>query len=109
MRDIRHHDSRTEIERMTQLTRRAKLVIRNYQAEDHQEVCRLFYTGVVENWLPAYRMSISMKFPIPSVIQLVQLATLYQYLSFLAFLLAQFCIQALIMFGYFIVFWSYTR
>ena len=93
---------------MTQLTRRAKVVIRKYEKDDHEQVCKLFYNGVVENWLPAYMMSIKMKFPLSAVIQVVQLAILYQCLSLLNFLLAQFFIQALIMFGYFIVFWAYT-
>merc|ERR1711953_1010972 len=54
-------------------------------------------------------MTITMRFPIPAVIQLVQLAILYQYLaSFLNFLLAQFFIQALVMFGYFTLYWSYV-
>ena len=93
---------------MTQQSRKAKVVIRKYEKEDYEQVCKLFYSGVVENWLPAYRQSINMKFPIPTVIQLVQLAMLYQCLSFLNFLLAQFFIQALIMFGYFTHYWAYA-
>merc|ERR1711953_1406653 len=85
------------------------VVIRKYEKEDHEQVCKLFYNGIVENWLPAYRMTINMKSPIPTVIQLVQLAILYQYLAtFLNFLLAQFFIQALVMFGYFTLYWSYV-
>ena len=94
---------------MTAQARKPKVVIRKYEKEDHEQVCKLFYNGIVENWLPAYSMSINMKSPIPTVIQLVQLAILYQYLaSFLNFLLAQFFIQALIMFGYFTLYWSYA-
>ena len=94
---------------MTAQARKPKVVIRKYEKEDHEQVCKLFYNGIVENWLPAYRMTINMKSPIPTVIQLVQLAILYQYLaSFLNFLLAQFFIQALIMFGYFTLYWSYA-
>ena len=94
---------------MTQQPRKPKVVIRKYEKEDHDQVCKLFYNGMVENWLPAYRQSINMKFPLPSVLQLVQLALLYQYLSsFLNFLLAQFFIQALIMFGYFTLYWAYA-
>ena len=94
---------------MTHQPRKPKVVIRKYEKEDHDQVCQLFYNGMVENWLPAYRQSINMKFPLPSVIQLVQLALLYQYFSsFLNFLLAQFFIQALIMFGYFTLYWAYA-
>ena len=94
---------------MTQQSRKAKVVIRKYEAEDHDKVCKLFYNGIVENWLPAYRMTITMKMPLPSVIQLLQLAILYQYLSsFLNFLLAQFFIQALVMFVYFTLYWAYA-
>ena len=94
---------------MTTNSRKAKVVIRKYEKEDYDKVCKLFYNGMVENWLPAYRQSINMKFPIPSVIQLVQLAILYQFLaSFVNFLLAEFFIQALIMFGYFTLYWNYA-
>ena len=94
---------------MTQQPRKPKVVIRKYEKEDYDKVCKLFYNGMVENWLPAYKQSIIMKFPIPSVIQLLQLAILYQYLgSFVNFLLAEFFIQALIMFGYFTIYWNYA-
>ena len=94
---------------MTQQSRKARVVIRKYEKEDHDKVCKLFYNGIVENWLPCYRMTITMKMPLPSVIQLLQLGILYQYLSsFLHFLLAQFFIQALIMFVYFTLYWAYA-
>ena len=94
---------------MTQQSRKAKVVIRKYEKEDHDKVCKLFYNGIVENWLPCYRMTITMKMPLSSVIQLLQLAILYRCLSsFLHFLLAQFFIQALIMFVYFTLYWAYA-
>ena len=63
-------------------------------------------------WLQQGQLQGRLK-PVPvaaatTVIQLVQLAMLYQYLSFLNFLLAQFFIQALIMFGYFTLYWAYA-
>ena len=90
-------------------TKKAKVVIRKYEKEDHDKVCKLFYNGIIENWTTAYRRSINMKAPIPTVIQIVHISILYQYLpSFLTFLLAQFFIQALIMFLYFTLYWAYA-
>ena len=94
---------------MTQQPGKREVVIRKYEKEDHDKVCQLFYSGVVETWLPAYRQSLNMKFTLPTLIQIIQLATVFHYLSFPAFILAQLFIQALIMSGYFYVFWAYTR
>ena len=54
------------------------------------------------------RQSIKMKYPITTVIQIVQLLILSQSLSLSNFLLVQIFIQALIMFGYFTIFWAYA-
>ena len=54
------------------------------------------------------RQSIKMKYPITTVIQILQLFTLSQSLSLSNFLLVQIFIQALIMFGYFTIFWAYA-
>ena len=89
--------------------RNSKVIIRKYETADHDIVCKLFYTGIVENWMVAYKRTINMKAPIPSVTQLVQISLLYQYVSsFLSFLLIQFFIQAFIMFIYFGIYWAYT-
>lgn len=88
--------------------RRAKVVIRRYETGDHDKVCRLFYSGMVENWIPAYRRTITLKAPIPSVIQLLLVSLLYQTFSFLSFLLVEFFVQALLMFIYFYLYWAYA-
>ena len=65
---------------------RAKVVIRKYETTDHDQVCKLFYNGIVENWVPAYRRTINTRAPVPAVIQLCVACVLYQSSSsFLSF------------------------
>ena len=86
-----------------------KVVIRKYETADHDKVCKLFYNGIVENWITAYRRTINMKAPIPTVLQLVLTSVLYKSLSsFISFMLVEFFIQAFIMLIYFYVYWAYT-
>ena len=88
--------------------RRVKVVIRKYEAGDHDKVCRLFYSGQMENWISAYKRTITLKAPIPTVIQLLLISILYQSFSFLYFLLVEFFVQALFMFIYFYHYWLYA-
>ena len=71
---------------MTQQPGNGEVVIRKYEKEDHDKVCQLFYSGVVETWLPAYRQSLNVKISLPTGMQIIQLAILLQYLSFPAFI-----------------------
>ena len=88
---------------------RAKVVIRKYETTDHDQVCKLFYNGIVENWVPAYRRTINTRAPLPAVIQLCVASVLFQNSSsFMSFLLAEFFIQAFIMFIYFYFYWAYA-
>ena len=32
-----------------------QVVIRKYEKADYDKVCKLFYNGMLENWVPAYR------------------------------------------------------
>ena len=32
-----------------------KVTVRKYSKPDHEQVCRMFYSGVMEAWLPSYR------------------------------------------------------
>ena len=81
--------------------------IRKYDKSDHDVVCRIFYNGIMENWLQSYRRTINLKAPVCSLAQFVQLYAVFQYLqSFLLFLLAEFFLQSLIMFVCFYRFWA---
>ncbi len=61
--------------------------IRKYDKSDHDVVCRIFYNGIMENWLQSYKRKINLKAPVCSLAQLVQFYAVFQYLqSFLLFL-----------------------
>lgn len=86
-----------------------KVVIRKYDKSDYDAVCRLFYNGIVENWIPAYRRMISGKAPGPFMLQLVQLFLLYTYTSsMLWFIFIEFLVQVFWMFFFFYAFWGYA-
>ena len=80
--------------------------IKKYEKADHDVVCRIFYNGVMENWLQSYKRTINLGAPWCSLAQFIQLYAVFQYLqSFLWFLLAEFFIQSLVMFVCFYRFW----
>ena len=81
--------------------------IRKYEKADHDVVCRIFYNGLMENWLQSYKRTINLGAPLSSLTQFIQLYAVFQYLqSFLWFLLAEFFIQSLVMFICFYRFWA---
>ena len=81
--------------------------IRKYEKADHDVVCRIFYNGLMENWLQSYKRTINLGAPFCSFAQFIQLYAVFQYLqSFLWFLLAEFFIQSLVMFICFYRFWA---
>ena len=83
--------------------------IRKYDKADHDVVCRIFYNGVMENWLQSYKRTINLGAPLCSLAQFIQLYAVFHYLqSFLWFLLAEFFIQSLVMFVCFYRFWANT-
>ena len=41
------------------------MVVRNYEARDHADVCRIFKEGMHENWWPAYRFNL-LQFMMPT-------------------------------------------
>ena len=43
--------------------------MRKYGKADHETVCRLFYTTVMEGWLPAYRRVVTFKAPFATLVQ----------------------------------------
>ena len=81
--------------------------IRKYEKADHDVVCRIFYNGLMENWLQSYKRTINLGAPFCSFAQFIQLYAVFQYLqSFLWFLLAEFFIQSVVMFICFYRFWA---
>ena len=81
--------------------------IRKYEKSDHDVVCRIFYNGLMENWLQSYKRTINLGAPWCSLAQFIQLYAVFHYLqSFLWFLLAEFFIQSLVMFVCFYRFWA---
>ena len=52
--------------------------MRKYGKDDHESVCRLFYTTVMESWLPAYRRVVTFKAPIATIVQVVYLKMNHQ-------------------------------
>jgi len=88
---------------------RHKVMIRKYDKGDYDRVCKLFYNGMVENWVPAYRRVISGRAPLPTIFQLVQTYLLYAYSSStLWFLFMEFLIQVVFMIFFFYAFWGYA-
>ena len=99
------------------------LKVRKYGKADHERVCRIFYTTVMEAWLPAYRRVVTFKAPIATLLQvgsvlsmcckilLLQgtIVALLHYFTpnFFWFLLAVFFLQMLIMITIFYVHWGY--
>ena len=105
--------------------------MRKYGKDDHESVCRLFYTTVMESWLPAYRRVVTFKAPIATIVQVVylkmnhhycnsrQLINIYYYQgaalallhyltpSFIWFLLAVFFLQIFVTVTIFYVHWGY--
>ena len=99
--------------------------MRKYGKADHETVCRLFYTTVMEGWLPAYRRVVTFKAPFATLVQVGSaeekncqnlilfkqgtMVALLHYLtpSFLWFLLAVFFLQMFIMITIFYVHWGY--
>ena len=37
------------------MARPAGVTVRKYKKEDYDQVCRIVYNGIMENWLPAYK------------------------------------------------------
>ena len=94
--------------------------MRRYTKEDHGEVCRIFYQGVMEAWLPSYRCSsttcslhscrrlVTGRAPLAAMVQGLLLATLHSLTpSFLWFLMAVVVLQMLVMVAMFYVHWGY--
>ena len=53
--------------------------MRKYGKDDHESVCRLFYTTVMESWLPSYRRVVTFKAPIATIVQVVYLKMNHHY------------------------------
>ena len=80
--------------------------IRKYDKGDHQKVCKLFYDGLIENWVVMYRSSINLQAPVSTLVQVLQMIWTYHLLNnFTLFLLGQFFIQMFIMIACFFFFW----
>merc|ERR1712179_354689 len=83
------------------------VTIRKYEKGDYTSVCRLFYNGMVENWIPAYRRTISGKAIIPTIFQLLQTITVYMLSSSLLwFFFIEFLIQVVYMIFFFYAYWA---
>ena len=92
------------------MSRDKKVVkVRKYEKSDHDVVCRIFYNGVMEDWLRSYKRTINLGAPVSSLAQFIQLAAVYHHLqSFLWFILAEFFIQSVVMFCCFYKFWAFA-
>jgi len=85
------------------------VTIRKYEKGDYTSVCKLFYNGMVENWMPAYRRTISGKVIIPNIFQLLQTLTVYMLsTSLLWFFFIEFLIQVVYMIFFFYAYWDYA-
>lgn len=83
-----------------------KIKIRKYEKEDHDKVCKMYYDGIMENWLTMYRRTINLQAPVSTLVQIIQMVSIYHYLAaFEWFLLAQFFIQTGLMMSSFIFHW----
>lgn len=88
---------------------RNQVLIRKYEKGDYDKVCKLFYNGMVENWLPAYRRIITGKALLPTLLQLLLLILLYNFTSsFIWFLLSEFFIQVFWLMMMFYIYWAYA-
>ena len=86
------------------------VTIRPYSSQDHATVCKLFYAGMVENWVPAYRRIVTGSAPLPAITQLVMMFLLYIFSSsILWFLLMECIVQAVFILVVFYLYWGYAR
>jgi len=86
-----------------------QVLIRKYEKGDYDKVCKLFYDGMVENWLPAYRRIITGRAVLPTLLQLLILLIVYTFsTSFVWFLLTEFFIQVFMLLMMFYAYWAYA-
>ena len=81
--------------------------LRKYEKTDHDKVCRIYYNGLIENWIRLYGRSINFKCPVTTLAQISQMALVYQYVDSLMWVfMIQFFIQAFLMFSCFYFYWA---
>jgi len=86
-----------------------QVTIRPYSSQDHATVCKLFYAGMVENWVPAYRRIVTGSAPLPAILQLVIMVFLYiSSSSIFWFLLLECMVQAVFILVVFYLYWAYA-
>ena len=86
------------------------VTIRPYSSQDHATVCKLFYAGALEHWVPAYRRIVTGSAPLPAITQLVLGVLLYIFSSSIFwFVLLECMVQAVFILAVFYLYWEYAR
>ena len=77
---------------------------------DYDDVCEIFYNGIIENWSWAYQRTLNFKSPISTLLQITQLALVTSLSSsWLWLLVSELIIQSAVMTVYYVEVWTYTR